>query len=247
MFLSQSAGFVGAASVQPLAIMLLERLPDAAFLVDAHGSFTYGNLAAQQMLNCSNVELLAMKVPDLPLANLAQVWSERRLKAELGKVISFTDRYLTPDRELPVEAIVSCEQEGEQEYSCLLICPIESEPIVVKPKSILPSIPQLEPVFKFIEENYPRSIGLKDVAMATGYCPSYLTDLVRRCSGHTVNHWIIKCRIALACNLLQDTNDTVNQISEATGYQNEGHFFRQFRQHCGMTPLAWRKSQQQMG
>jgi AraC-like DNA-binding protein len=87
--------------------------------------------------------------------------------------------------------------------------------------------------FTFIEENYPRSIGLKDVAMATGYCPSYLTDLVRRCSGHTVNHWIIKCRIALACNLLQDTNDTVNQISEAIGYQNEGHFFRQFRQHCG--------------
>lgn len=244
MFLSQSAGFVGSVSVQPLAIMLLERLNDAAFLVDAHGSFTYGNHAAHQMLNCSNAELLTMKVPDLPLANLAQVWSDRRLKNDLGKVISFTDRYRTPDRELPVEAIVSCEHDGEKEYSCLLICPIDLEPIVIKPKSILPSIPQLEPVFNFIEENYPRSISLKDVAMAMGYCPAYLTDLVRRCSGQTVNYWIIKCRIALACDLLQQTNDSVNKIALATGYQNEGHFFRQFRQHCGMTPLAWRKSQQ---
>ena len=99
-------------------------------------------------------------------------------------------------------------------------------------------------MFQFIKENYARSISLKDVAEAMGYCPSYLTDLVRRCTGQTVNHWIIKCRIALACKLLRETNQSVSQIALEIGYQNEGHFFRQFRQHCGTTPLAWRKSEQ---
>jgi AraC-like DNA-binding protein len=246
MFLSKSDEFFGSVSVQPLTVMLLERINDAAFLVDPAGNFTYGNPSARKLLDCSTAELLTMAVPDLPLASLAQVWSTQRCGSQAGTALCFADQYITAtDDEVAVEVTMSYDQGTEQEYSCLLIHQVQIE--VPKPASILPSIPQLEPVFRFIEENYARSISLKDVALATGYCPSYLTDLVRRCSGHTVNHWIIKRRIALACDLLQDTNNTVTNISEATGYQNEGHFFRQFRQHCGMTPLAWRKSQQQVG
>lgn len=247
MFSSKSAEFVGSVSVQPLTVMLLERINDAAFLVSPQGNFTYGNSSAHKLLDCSTTELLTMAVPDLPLVSFSQVWENRHSSPQVGTALCFVDQYITPsDDEVAVEITVSYDRGIEQEEcSCLLIRQVE--PDIVEPQSNFPSIPQLEPVFRFIEENYARSISLKDVALATGYCPSYLTDLVRRCSGHTVNHWIIKRRIALACNLLQDTNSTVNQIAEATGYQNEGHFFRQFRQHCGMTPLAWRKSQQQVG
>jgi AraC-like DNA-binding protein len=245
MFSNKSVEFVGSVSIQPLTVMLLERINDAAFLVDPQGNFTYGNPSARKLLNCSMEELLTMAVPDLPLASLAQIWGTQRVSSQVGTAFCFVDQYITYDDEVAVEVTVSYDQGIEQECICLLIHQIELT--IVKPASILPDIPQLETVFRFIEENYDRSISLKDVALATGYCPSYLTDLVRRSSGHTVNHWIIKRRIALACNLLQETNNTVNQISEATGYQNEGHFFRQFRQHCGMTPLAWRKSQQQVG
>jgi AraC-like DNA-binding protein len=243
MFLGTSANFIESVNNQSLTVLLLERLNDAAFLVDIQGNFTYGNPSAHELLECSTAELLTMAVPDLPLVSLPQVWSDQRSSTQLGAAVSFVDQYITAsDDEMVVEITVSYDQ---LECSCLLIRQVKPEPEVSK--SILPSIPQLETIFKFIEENYARSISLKDVALATGYCPSYLTDLVRRCSGHTVNHWIIKRRIALACNLLQETNNTVNQIAEATGYQNEGHFFRQFRQHCGMNPLAWRKSQQPLG
>ncbi len=243
MFLSTSNDFVESVSNQPLTLLLLERLSDAAFLVDMEGNFTYGNPSAHRLLECSTAELLSMAVPDLPLVSLPQVWSNQGFGSQSLTAVSFFDQYITASEdEVAVEITVSYDPE---EYSCLLIRQVEPEPEI--PKSILPSIPQLETVFRFIEENYARSISLKDVALATGYCPSYLTDLVRRCSGQTVNHWIIKRRLALACNLLQETDRTVNQIAEDTGYQNEGHFFRQFRQHCGMTPLAWRKSQQQMG
>jgi AraC-like DNA-binding protein len=246
MTLSTSAEFFGSVSVQPLTVMLLERINDAAFLVDRQGNFTYGNPSAHKLLDCSTDKLLTMAVPDLPLVSLSQVWNTQYFGPQLGTALCFADQYITDtDDEVTVEVTVSYDRGIEQACSCLLIRPVELN--VVKPMSILPDIPQLETVFRFIEENYDRSISLKDVALATGYCPSYLTDLVRRCSGHTVNHWIIKRRIALACNLLQDTNNTVNQIAEAIGYQNEGHFFRQFRQHCGMTPLAWRKSQQSVG
>ncbi|BDI19766.1 hypothetical protein ANSO36C_55680 [Nostoc cf. commune SO-36] len=111
-------------------------------------------------------------------------------------------------------------------------------------QSILPTCPQLKEVFDFIEANYHQSITLCDVAQAVGYSAAYLTDLVRRQTGKPVNHWIVERRMAAVRTLLLETNQSANQIAEAVGYQNEGHFFRQFRQYHGTTPQAWRKAQQ---
>jgi AraC-like DNA-binding protein len=229
-----------------LLVSLLDRLEDAALLIDTQGCFIYGNPSACKFLDCSGADLLAMTVQALPLVNFAQVWSARS-----SPELCFTDRHATAlDSELMVEITMIQEQNSDLSFSCLLIHPVATavdQAARPQEESVLPSVPQLEEVFRFIEENHARSISLRDVATAMGYCPSYLTDLVRRCTGQTVNHWIIKRRIALACHLLRDTDRSVNQIAIATGYQNEGHFFRQFRQHCGTTPSIWRKSQQSGG
>ncbi|MBW4592830.1 MAG: AraC family transcriptional regulator [Brasilonema angustatum HA4187-MV1] len=111
------------------------------------------------------------------------------------------------------------------------------------PQFIFPSIPRLREVFEFIELNYHQSISLKEVAQAVGYSSAYLTDLVRRLTGKTVNDWIIERRIAQACTLLLSTNDSVNQIALQVGYQNINHFYSQFRYHHKNTPHAWREAQ----
>ncbi|MBD2530119.1 response regulator [Nostoc flagelliforme FACHB-838] len=110
-------------------------------------------------------------------------------------------------------------------------------------QSLLPTCPQLKDVFDFIEANYHQSITLCDVAQAVGYSAAYLTDLVRRQTGKPVNHWIVERRMAAVRTLLLETDQSVNQIAEAVGYQNEGHFYRQFRQYHGTTPQVWRKAQ----
>ena len=111
-----------------------------------------------------------------------------------------------------------------------------------KSDSILPSNPQLKEVFDYIEAHYHESISLNDVALAVGYSPAYLTDLVKCQTGKTINRWIIKRRLAAAEQLLQKSNQSMEQIAEAVGYLNPGHFFRQFRQHYGTTPKVWRKA-----
>ncbi|NJR74755.1 MAG: helix-turn-helix transcriptional regulator [Scytonema sp. CRU_2_7] len=111
------------------------------------------------------------------------------------------------------------------------------------PQSIFPSIPRLHEVFEFIELNYYQRISLKEVAQEVGYSSAYLTDLVRRLTGKTVNDWIIERRIAQACTLLLSTNDSVNQIALQVGYQNINHFYCQFRDYHSTTPHAWREAQ----
>lgn len=115
---------------------------------------------------------------------------------------------------------------------------------VSKNQSIFPSAPELQEVFKFIEANYNQPITLCDVAQAVGYSPAYLTNRVGSQTGYTVNRWIVERRMVAARSLLQSTDQSVEQVANALGYQNTCHFSRQFRQHHGAPPQAWRKVQQ---
>ncbi|MBF2063104.1 MAG: helix-turn-helix transcriptional regulator [Calothrix sp. C42_A2020_038] len=108
---------------------------------------------------------------------------------------------------------------------------------------IFPSIPRLKEVFEFIELNYHHNISLKQVADSVGYSSAYLTDLVRRLTGKTVNNWIIERRIAQACTLLLETNYSVEKIALDIGYQNINHFYCQFRNYYQNTPRVWRDKQ----
>ena len=116
--------------------------------------------------------------------------------------------------------------------------------IMMPPKSIFPYIPQLKEVFDFIEAHYHQGITLCDVAVAVGYSPAYLTNRVAKQTGDTVNCWIVKRRMAGARFLLQNDDQTVEKIAKALGYQDVSHFSRQFRQHHGLPPQAWRKEHQ---
>nr|WP_272819360.1 DNA-binding response regulator [Scytonema hofmannii] len=112
-----------------------------------------------------------------------------------------------------------------------------------EPQSILPNDPELREVFRFIEANYNQQITLSNVAEAVGYSPAYLTNLVRRQTGQTVQGWIIERRMAAARSLLLETNHRVEEIAAQVGYFHTVHFFRQFRQYHGTTPQAWRRTQ----
>ncbi|MEO1430733.1 MAG: AraC family transcriptional regulator [Cyanobacteria bacterium J06633_8] len=110
-------------------------------------------------------------------------------------------------------------------------------------KFLFPSIPRLRQVFDFIELNYHQNIGLKEVAQAVGYSSAYLTNLVRRLTGKTVNNWIIERRIAEARRLLLETDLSIERIAFDIGYQNMNHFYYQFRNYYKNTPGAWRETQ----
>lgn len=100
--------------------------------------------------------------------------------------------------------------------------------------------PPLNKVFHFIIANYRQPIALNDVAQAVGYSPSYLTNLMKRQTGQTVQQWIIQHRMVVTCSLLLNTDQSVEKIADQAGYQNSVHFFRQFRRFYGTTPKAWR-------
>ena len=120
--------------------------------------------------------------------------------------------------------------------------------MLVKIEQILhraqPPRPILSKVFSFIEENYQNQISLREVAKEVGLSPAYLTDLIRRKTGKTVLTWIAERRMAEARKLLLETNQSIEQITEAVGYFDRRHFSRLFLRFHKSTPHAWRIANQ---
>lgn len=172
-------------------------------------------------------------------------------KSELRKGMKLgADDYLT--KPLTAEELIEAVVARLARYSLLNNQSTESEKSSTaiannpstenKIQSFFPSIPQLSEVFDFIEDNYSKGITLSDVAKAAGYTPAYITSLVGKQTGKTINRWIIERRIIAACDLLKETNESIENIARKIGYQDACHFSRQFRQHWKTTPQAWRKT-----
>jgi AraC-like DNA-binding protein len=117
----------------------------------------------------------------------------------------------------------------------------ESDGASPEATDIFPDCSKLAAVFCFIEANFHRAINLGDVAQEAGYSAAYLTNLVQSETGRSVKQWIIERRMAEARVLLKQTNQSVRQIAEASGYGDAGYFTRQFRQFHGATPQVWRQ------
>ncbi len=92
----------------------------------------------------------------------------------------------------------------------------------------------------YIERHCTESISLRDVADAVHRSSSYVTTLVRRATGRSVQAWIIAGRLAEARRRLASSDEMVEVIAERVGYADATHFIRLFRREHGVTPAAWR-------
>lgn len=155
---------------------------------------------------------------------------------------SFKTKKLLREIATGLESQINHEQEGTAKTQRDLEIPPDETVEPAALKSIFPSILQLNGIFDFIEAHYHQPIGLHDVAQSVGYSAAYLTDLVRRKTGHSVHRWITKRRMVAACSLLIETDQSIDCIAEAVGYRNRWCFFRLFRKNFGMTPGDWRSA-----
>lgn len=141
-----------------------------------------------------------------------------------------------------LEAILTqIHKRAQLEWAFQATSPVIADSFAAKNTSIFPKVSQFGKVFNFIEANYYRTITLGEVAQAVGYSAAYLTNQVGKKTGKTVNQWIVERRMLAARSLLERTEQSIEKIAEAIGYQNTCHFSRQFRKYYNTTPQSWRK------
>ncbi|MEU8664914.1 AraC family transcriptional regulator [Actinoplanes philippinensis] len=100
--------------------------------------------------------------------------------------------------------------------------------------------PLLAAVFDVIEQRFPQTLSLADVAAAVALTPGHLTTVVRRRTGRTVQQWITLRRLQEGRRLLTETDLPVAAVARRCGYPDASYFTKRFRAEHGVTPAQWR-------
>ena len=106
------------------------------------------------------------------------------------------------------------------------------------------STDKIEPMAKFIAQNYTQRIHVADVTKAVNLHPDYAGDLFRRTFGVTVNNFIIQHRVQHAQRMLVTTNKKILEVAYASGFNSLSRFNVAFKSLCGCAPRQYRASHQ---
>jgi DNA-binding response OmpR family regulator len=93
---------------------------------------------------------------------------------------------------------------------------------------------------RLINDNLGAPLTLAGIARALGTHEKRLSQAFRRHAGMTVFTYLGEARIRRGRQLLADTDLSVQQIAEQTGFSSAANFATAFREQAGATPTAYR-------
>ncbi|NKJ42322.1 MULTISPECIES: helix-turn-helix domain-containing protein [unclassified Novosphingobium] len=82
--------------------------------------------------------------------------------------------------------------------------------------------------------------SLEALAAKAGLTPSHFCRVFKRATGVSPHQYVMKARLDRARDLLGQSDLSVAQVADMTGFTSQSHFTRAFRQYAGQTPSSWR-------
>lgn len=95
-------------------------------------------------------------------------------------------------------------------------------------------------ILRYVAEHYKERIDLRRMSERFYLSQNQIIRIVRARTGYTPHEYLIRFRLAKACELLQGTELPVGEIGRAVGYGNGSHFCAAFRRLFGITPAEYR-------
>lgn len=115
-------------------------------------------------------------------------------------------------------------------------------------ESLLGWIPdaRLSKALNRIHQSPGDSLSLPSLARYVGLSPYHFRDLFIKHLGVSPSRYIRKLRILLARDLLRNTDQTMQEIAHASGWENASTFVRTFEKETGQTPGRYRTITREM-
>jgi AraC family transcriptional regulator len=93
-----------------------------------------------------------------------------------------------------------------------------------------------------LHQRFTEPLSLREQAECIGVHPVHLAREFRRFYNCTVGNYVRRLRIDFACEKLLHSDITLSEIAIASGFFDQSHFTRTFKQFTGKTPQAYRAS-----
>lgn len=99
---------------------------------------------------------------------------------------------------------------------------------------------KIKPVLKYIQMHPEGDLSLEALSRKFFIDRYYLISLFKKATGFTVTDYIIRYRVIRACEILRK-GLTVQEAGELSGFNNNSHFIRTFKQISGLSPGKYAK------
>lgn len=100
---------------------------------------------------------------------------------------------------------------------------------------------RINKVYSYVQQHFTRPVKLEKIAAYIHLSPSAFCKFIKRVSGKTFSDYVNDVRIAHACRLLTETDNTISAIAYASGFESLTYFNRVFLKKKKMTPVKYRK------
>ena len=85
-------------------------------------------------------------------------------------------------------------------------------------------------------------MSLEDIAYRSFLSKSYFSLLFKEVTGMNFSTYCQKVRIEKACQMLSETNDTVQSVAEKVGFTDMKFFYNVFKRITGEIPGEYQKN-----
>lgn len=94
----------------------------------------------------------------------------------------------------------------------------------------------------YINDHYTSDLKVPELAAMDFLSVSRYTELFKKIMNTSPYQYIISLRLNSACDMLRDSNLSIEQIAELTGFRNSFFFSKLFKKHMNISPLQYRKN-----
>jgi two-component system, response regulator YesN len=92
-----------------------------------------------------------------------------------------------------------------------------------------------------LRERCDESLTRPQVARMVGVSPSHLAQILKKHLGRSFSELLLEFRLARACDLLRKTDEKIAAVAALSGFSDQSHLTRVFRDVRGVTPRQFRE------
>lgn len=118
----------------------------------------------------------------------------------------------------------------------------EAQPLCATPDAAARQMRYVTEAADYLRGNHSRPVRIQEVADHLGLDRSYLGSLFHEITGLPMQQWLLRHRVARACELLRDASLQVADVARSVGYADPLQFSRMFHRIAGISPTAWRQN-----
>lgn len=108
-------------------------------------------------------------------------------------------------------------------------------------QSMLTKDDRMDKILEYIQQNYQENLKLEDLVAEFNFNYHYLSAYFNQQMKEGFSEYLNRIRIEKACQMLENEDIPIAEISSRVGYSEQSYFCRVFKKITGKTPSVWRR------